>query len=217
MNSQGVTETHRYTIIGVMRDFHWNSLRQAIEPMVFVWAIFPVLNFRLDHARFKEAISFLEKMWKTNNSGYAFTYEIIDDRIDALYAQDRRTRSILGVFTVLALFTACLGLVGLAAFIAERRTKEIGIRKVLGASARGLVLIQSREFLVWVLATNVLAWPAAYFAAGKWLQEFAYRLRPGIAPALLAALVVLVVASLSVAYKAVRAATANPTDSLRYE
>jgi putative ABC transport system permease protein len=148
---------------------------------------------------------------------FPFNYEFLDDKIDAFYKQDRRTRSILGVFTVLALFTACLGLVGLASFIAEKRTKEIGVRKVLGASTRGLVLIQSREFLVWVLVANAVSWPAAYLAAGRWLQGFAYRVRPGIGPAAVAAAFSLVIAFLSVAYKAVRAARANPVESLRYE
>jgi putative ABC transport system permease protein len=219
--SQGAPQARTFAIIGVIRDFHQTTLRQAIEPMVFIWAGGgPSLNLRLDHARFKEALSFLENSWKTHFSGYAFTpekYVIMDDKIDAFYEQDRRTRSILGVFTVLALFTACLGLLGLASFIAERRTKEIGIRKVLGATTTGLVLMQSREFLVWVLAANVIAWPAAYFAAGKWLQGFAYHVRPGIAPALLAAAFSLLIAFLAVAYKAAQAATANPTESLRYE
>ena len=162
-------------------------------------------------------MKFLEKTWKSFVPDFPFTFDFLDDKIDAFYKQDRRTRSILGVFTVLALFTACLGLVGLASFIAEKRTKEIGIRKVLGASTRGLVLMQSREFLGWVLAANVIALPAAYFAAGRWLQGFAYRVRPGIAPAALAAAFSLGIAFLSVGYKAVQAARANPVDSLRYE
>jgi putative ABC transport system permease protein len=108
-----------------------------------------------------------------------------------------------------------LGLVGLASFIAEKKTKEIGIRKVLGASARGLVLMQTREFLGWVLVANVVALPAAYLAAGRWLQGFAYRVNPGVTPALLATAFSLTIAFLSVAYKAVQAARANPIESLR--
>jgi putative ABC transport system permease protein len=177
----------------------------------------PWLNLRLNPSAIEETIKFLEKTSKSFLPEFPFNYEFLDDKIDAFYKQDRRTRSILGVFTVLALFTACLGLVGLASFIAEKRTKEIGVRKVLGASTRGLILMQSREFLVWVLAANAVAWPAAYFAAGKWLQGFAYRVNPGIGPAALAAAFSLGVAFLSVAYKAVRAARANPVESLRYE
>jgi len=218
MSSQGQTETATYTVIGVMKDFHQTSLRQAIEPMVFTWNDdFPFFNVRIDPQRIAETMKFLEETWTSFVPGFPFTFNFLDDKIDAFYKQDRRTRSILGVFTILALFTACLGLVGLASFIAEKKTKEIGIRKVLGASTHGLVLMQSREFLVWVLAANVIAWPAAYLAVGKWLQEFAYHVRLGITPALLAAAFSLLVAFLSVAYKAVRSATANPVESLRYE
>jgi putative ABC transport system permease protein len=219
ISMQGRTETSTYTVVGVMKDFHQNSLRRAIEPMVFAWNgdEGPWLNLRIHPAGIAETISFLEKTWKAFVPEFPFTYEFLDDKIDAFYKQDRRTRSILGVFTILAIFTACLGLVGLASFTAERRTKEIGIRKVLGASTRGLVLMQGREFLLWVLAANALAWPAAYLAAGTWLQEFAYRVRPGVAPAVLAAAFSLVVAFLSVGFKALRATKANPVESLRYE
>jgi putative ABC transport system permease protein len=219
MSSQGQTETAAYTIIGVMTDFHQTSLRQAIEPMVFTWDgdQYPFFNIRIGPQRVTETVRFLEETWTSFVPDSPFTFNFLDDRIDAFYKQDRRTRSILGVFTILALFTACLGLVGLASFIAEKRTKEIGIRKVLGASTCRLVLMQSREFLVWVLAANAVAWPAAYLAVGKWLQGFAYRVSPGVTPALLAAAFSLLVAFLSVAHRAVRAATANPTGSLRYE
>ena len=219
MSMQGTTETNTYTVVGVMRDFHQNSLRRAIEPMVFTCNgdEGPWLNLRISPAGVADTMKFLEATWKSFVPDFPFTFEFLDDKIDAFYKQDRRTRSILGAFTVLALFTACLGLVGLASFIAEKRTKEIGIRKVLGASARGLVLIQSREFLGWVLAANAVALPAAYFVAGRWLQGFAYRVQPGIMPALFAAAFSLTVAFLSVAYKAIQAAQANPVDSLRYE
>jgi putative ABC transport system permease protein len=217
MSNQGRTETSTYTVIGVIKDFHQTTLRQAIDPMIFTWAGAHGINLRIDAAHLDETIRFLEKEWKSYVPGFPFVFNFIDDQIDSFYKQDRKTRAILGVFTVLALFTACLGLLGLAAFIAEKRTKEIGIRKVLGASAWGLVVMQSREFLAWVLLANVLAWPAAYYAAGKWLQGFAYHASPGIVPALLAALFSVLVALLSITYKALRAATANPTESLRYE
>jgi putative ABC transport system permease protein len=219
MSMEGRTETMTYTVVGVMRDFHQTSLRQAIEPMVFTWNgdQGPWINLRISPVGIADTIKFLETTWKSFEQEYPFRFEFLDDKYDSFYKQDHRTRSILGVFTVLALFTACLGLVGLASFIAEKRTKETGIRKILGASARGLVLMQTREFLGWVLAANAVALPAAYFAAGRWLQGFAYKVNPGVAPALLAAAFSLMVAFLSVAYKAVQAARANPIDSLRFE
>jgi len=221
MSAQGEIDTRTYTVIGVMKDFHQTSLRQAIEPIIFTddGNQFPYLNIRVRATAIPETLKFLEDAWNTAvpDRLFPFTYAFLDDRFDAFYQQDRRTRAILGIFTILALFTASLGLVGLAAFIAEKRTKEIGIRKVLGASSRGIVLMQVREFLAWVLAANALALPAAYLAAGSWLQGFAYRVEPGIAPALLAAAFSLIIALLSVSYKAIRAAQANPADALRFE
>jgi putative ABC transport system permease protein len=219
MSMEGMTETNTYTVVGVIRDFHQNSLRRTIEPMVFTWNgdQGPWLNLRISPESIAATMKFLETTWKSFVPNFPFTFEFLDDKYDSFYKQDHRTRSILGVFTILALFTACLGLVGLASFIAEKRTKETGIRKILGASTRGLVLMQAREFLGWVLAANAVALPAAYFAAGRWLQGFAYKVNPGVAPALLAAAFSLTVAFLSVAYKAVQAARANPIDSLRFE
>jgi ABC-type antimicrobial peptide transport system permease subunit len=217
MSMEGTTEARTMTVIGVMKDIHQSSLRRAIEPTVFTWDLGPWLNLRIDPNGVPETITFLEKTWKSFVTEFPFTYEFLDDKYDAFYKQDRRTRSILGVFAALALFSACLGLVGLASFIAERKTKEIGIRKVLGASPHGLVLWQSRGFLGWVLAANLAALPAAYFAAGRWLRSFAYRVDPSIGPALLAAAFSLAVAFFSVAYRAVQAARSNPVDSLRFE
>ncbi|MCK7478362.1 MAG: cell division protein FtsX [Candidatus Moduliflexus flocculans] len=177
----------------------------------------PWLNLRISSIGVSETIQFLETTWKAFVPEFNFAYEFLDDKYDSFYKQDRRTRSILGVFTVLALFTACLGLVGLASYVAEKRTKEIGIRKVLGASSGSLVLMQSREFLGWVLVANAITLPAAYFAAGRWLRGFAYRVDPGVAPAFLAVVFSAAVAFLSVAYKAVQTARANPIDALKYE
>jgi len=215
----GAFEQRPFTVIGVMKDLHLRSLRQPIEPTFFTnsgeqW---PWVNVRISPVKARETLRFLEKNWKTIVPDYPFTYEFIDDRVRGFYELERKTKSILGMFTFLALFTASLGLAGLASFIAEKRTKEIGIRKVLGASTRGLVIIQAREFAVWVLLANAVAWPAAYYAVGRWLQGFAYRVSPGIEPALIAAVFSLSIAVLSVGYKAVRAALANPVDSLKYE
>jgi len=219
MNSQGAIEERTYNVIGVMKDFHQNSLHRPIDPIIFInqGGMMPWLNVRISPENVGETIKFLENTWKSLIPSRPFYYDFLDDRIDGFYKQEVRTKSVLGLFTILALFTACLGLFGLASFIAEKRTKEIGIRKVLGATVRELVKIQTREFAVWVLMANAIAWPLAYYAAGRWLQGFAYRARLGIEPAVLAALFSLSVALLSVAYKAVRAAHANPVESLKYE
>ncbi len=219
MNGQGVMEERTYNVIGVMKDFHQNSLHRPISPIIFIneGGMFPWLNVRIRPENVGETVKFLENTWKSLVPARPFTYNFLDDKIDGFYKQEVKTKSVLSLFAILALFTACLGLSGLASFIAEKRTKEIGIRKVLGATVRELVLIQTREFAVWVLVANAIAWPLAYYAAGQWLQSFAYRIQPGIEPAVLAAIFSLLVALLSVAYKAVQAALANPVESLKYE
>ena len=124
---------------------------------------------------------------------------------------------IFGIFTLLGLFIACLGLLGLASFTAESRTKEIGIRKVCGASVAGIVIMLSKQFTKWVLLANGIAWPVAYFAMNKWLQNFAYRINIDIMTFLLSGLLVLGIALLTVSFQSFKAALANPADSLRYE
>jgi putative ABC transport system permease protein len=190
MNSQGAIEDRTYSVIGVMKDFHQNSLRRPIDPIIFIneGGMYPWLNVRIKPENVGETIKSLENAWKSFVPSRPFNYDFLDDKIDGFYKQDVKTKSVLGLFTLLALFTACLGLFGLASYIAEKRTKEIGIRKVLGATTRELVLFQTREFAAWVLMANAIAWPLAYYAAGKWLQGFAYRVYLGIGPAALAAL-----------------------------
>ncbi len=219
MNGQGVVADYTLMVIGVMKDFHQTSLHRAIEPMYFTWSgdQEPWVNLRISPSNIEETLKFLRNKWESFLPNRPFSYKFLDEQIDGVYKSERKIRAILGMFTILALFTACLGLSGLASFLVERRTKEIGIRKVLGASIRGLVLNLTGEFAVWVLLANVIAWPAAYFAVGRWLQGFAYHVRPGIAPAAMAAAFSLTVALLAVGTKAVRAARTNPVDSIKHE
>ncbi|MFC2156880.1 ABC transporter permease [Acidobacteriota bacterium] len=208
-----------FSVIGVMKDFHQNSLHQAIEPMLFTMEgdQWPYVCVQLSPVNVEETLKFMGTAWKPLAPDYPFTYSFLDARIDSYYKSERKIESILGLFTILALFTASLGLFGLAAFIAEKKTKEIGIRKVLGASVSGLVLMQTRAFALWVLMANVIAWPAAYFVIGRWLQGFAYHIRPGVELAALAAAFSLSVALLTVGFQALKAARAYPAESLKYE
>jgi putative ABC transport system permease protein len=136
---------------------------------------------------------------------------------DQQYRVDEQIGNIFGIFTFLGLFIACLGLLGLASFTAESRTKEIGIRKVLGASVGGIVLMLSKQFTKWVLLANCIAWPVAYFFMDRWLKNFAFRVDMGVWTFVLSGVLVLLVALLTVSYQSVKAAVANPVDSLRYE
>ena len=146
-----------------------------------------------------------------------FSYSFFDEVFARAYYTEQRMGRVFGAFAVLAIFIACLGLFGLTAFAAEQRTKEIGIRKVLGASDAKIFWLLSREFLRWVLLANLIAWPIAYFAMHKWLENFAYRIQIGLAAFLISGATALLIAYLTVSYQSLRSARANPVDSIRYE
>ena len=146
-----------------------------------------------------------------------FNYTFLDEAYHALYTSEKLTEKLFIIFSALAVTIACLGLFGLAAFSAEQRTKEIGIRKVLGASISNLISLLSRDFVKLVLLSNVIAWPIAYFVMSAWLQNFAYRVNLGAGVFIFAGCAALVIAILTVSVLAVKAATANPVDALKYE
>jgi len=209
-----------YTVIGVVKDFHQSSLHRPIEPMILRWTESGPVCIRIDPANVAETLSFLKttgNRFSQDDPDRQFTLEFLDDRIAGFYAEEDKTMAVLGLFTGIALFTACLGLLGLASFLAEKRTKEFGVRKVLGAPVAGLVLLQTKEFFMWILASGLVAGPAAYYAAGRWLRGFAYHFNPGPSLFVLSLLATLAVALLAVGYQSVRAAGANPVVSLRHE
>jgi putative ABC transport system permease protein len=148
---------------------------------------------------------------------YPFEYRFVDADFDRAYVNIERMGRLANVFTFFAVFIACLGLFGLASFTAEQRSKEIGIRKVLGASMPGIVVLLSREFTKWVLVANLIGWPVAYLVMHRWLQNFAYRVNMGLGIFILSGLAALTIALVAISYQTIKAATANPVDSLRYE
>ena len=164
-----------------------------------------------------QSIEYIEKVWKKYASGYPSKYNFIDESLDRLYTSEKRIGKIFSYFSLLTVFIACLGLFGLASFLAEQRTKEIGVRKALGATISSIALLLTKEFIKWVLVANIIAWPIAYFASNKWLQNFAYRIDIGMGPFILAGVSAFVIALLTVGYQAIKAARANPVDALRYE
>jgi len=159
----------------------------------------------------------LEGVWNRVNPEYPFDYHFLDEDFDRLYWDEQRLGKIFGYFTCLAIFIACLSLYGLVAFIAERETKEIGIRKVLGASIIGITAMLSKEFAKWVLLANVIAWPVAYFVMHMWLQNFAHRTSIRLWAFILSSILALVITLLTVSYQSFKAAVANPAESLKYE
>jgi putative ABC transport system permease protein len=207
------------TIIGVMKNFHYQTLRNKIEPLAIVVGQ-DSLNYtiiRIPPEDVSASLVLIEKTWKRVIPTYPFEYRFMDDRYDMMYRSEQRIGTLLRYFAILAVFVACLGLFGLASFMAEKRTKEIGIRKVLGASIAQVTGLMCKEFFLLVLVANVIAWPAAYFVMRKWLQSYAYRVDLGYFSFIGAMLLALFVAILSVGYQAIRAAKANPADSIRYE
>jgi len=207
------------TIVGVVKDFHFRSLHDRIEPLIL--AIAPGWTtdcyVRIRPANAPRTLAFIEKTFKETAPGFPFEYAFLDETIDRLYKTEMRIGDLVRSGTVLAVFISCLGLFGLASFTAEQRTKEIGIRKVLGASTAGVTALLTGEFTKWVLVANVIAWPVSYLVMRSWLRTFAYRinLKPGVF--LLSGALAGAVALLSVGFQAVRAARANPAASIRYE
>ncbi len=206
-------------IVGVMKNYHYTPVQNPLEPMAVI-ASPSAVRFaivRLGGGDVPAAMSQVESAWRSVNPQYPFDYRFFDDDYDESYRQYERMGAILRWFSGLAVIVACLGLFGLASFLAEQRRKEIGVRKVLGASSGQVVILLSKEFARWVLLANIVAWPAAYFAVRSWLQKFPYR--TGIAPALfvLAGAGALVIALITVSGQAWKTARRNPADSLRYE
>lgn len=206
-------------IIGVVEDYHFESLHSGIIPMAM--SIDPnsysQACIRISPHRIPVTLAFLEKKWKEIYPEYPFEYHFLDEAIQNQYRSEQATGKIVTVFTILALFISCLGIFGLSSYTAEQRTKEIGVRKILGATVTSIVKHISKEFVVLVTIANIIIWPLAYFIMSRWLETFAYRITIGWWPFVLTGISVLAVSLLTVSWQIIRAATANPADSLRYE
>jgi putative ABC transport system permease protein len=207
------------TIIGVMKDFHMSSFHEKIEPMILSFdpEYFWEMNVKIKSDNIPGILGSVEKTFKKFLPEYPFNYSFLDEDIDSLYLGEEQTGKIIRTFSLIAILIACLGLFGLAAFAAEKRTKEIGIRKVLGATSPNIMFLLSSEFTKWVLLANILAWPIAYFAMNNWLQGFAYRIIIRLWPFVFGAMLSFAIAMLTVSYQAIKSCVSNPVDSLRYE
>jgi len=206
-------------VIGVVKDFNYESMHHEIIPIITY--IQPIqantVSIRIASGRIREALSDAEVVWKRFNPEYPFQYEFLDDRIAEQYRNEDRMMQMFGYFSLFAIFIACLGLFGLASFTAEKRTKEIGIRKVLGATLSNIMLLLSKEFTLLVLVSNIIAWPVSYFAMQSWLNNFAYKTGIGWIVFVLAGFLTLVISLLTVSYQAIRAALTDPAVAIRYE
>jgi putative ABC transport system permease protein len=206
-------------IIGVVKDFHFRSLHSEISPLTILFSKdkCDYLLLNIAAGDLSNTISHLEESWSTLVPAFPFEFQFLDEHIDNQYKADQRIEKIINSFTLLAFLIACLGLFGLAAYTAEQRTKEIGIRKVLGSSVISIIMLLSKEFTEWVIVANIIAWPASYYVMSKWLEGFAYRTELDWWIFLLSGGVALSLSLLTVTYQAVKAALANPVESLRSE
>ncbi len=205
-------------VIGVVKDFHFESLRKKLGPLCFFLGKSTGLaSFKVSATSAKTLIPQIENKWKALAPGMPFSYRFMNDSFNEMYRNEQRAGTLAVVFAVLAVFIACLGLFGLVTYMAEQRTKEIGIRKVLGASVSNVVSMLSKDFLVLVAIASVLAFPIAWWAMNKWLQDFAYRINISVWVFVLAAVAALLIALITVSFQAFKAAIANPVKSLRTE
>lgn len=209
-------------IIGVVKNFHFRSLHTPIAPLL-LWmgraspGFFEYTLVRIAPGHIPETIKAIQDTWKIFAPNFPFEYGFLDDTFGRLYQTETRMGMIFSYFTFLAIFISCLGLFGLAAYSAEMRTKEVGIRKVFGATTSSIAFMMSGAYSRWILFANLIAWPIAYFFANKWLQGFAYRTSLTLFIFVLATILSSAVALLTVSYQSIKAAAANPIDSLRYE
>ena len=207
-------------IVGICKDFNFNSLHYKIEPMFLLdqgTRAFNTVSVKINGRQARQAIAFIQTTWKSVLPEYPFSYRFLDDHFKELYRTDSQISQMVAIMAGLAIFISCLGLFGLASFSAEKRTKEIGIRKVLGASVKDVVFLLSRHFIGLVLIANLIAWPLAWLVLNRWIQEYAYRVAISWWVFVLAGLTTLVIALGTVSFHAVNAALSNPVKTLRTE
>jgi putative ABC transport system permease protein len=206
-----------YHVIGVVRDFHFRSFHDLITPLVMTLNSGTGSNFivRTKTADVAGLLTTIGKKWTSLHADVPLSYSFLDERFNNTYKNEQNIALILGIFAGLTIFVACLGLFGLATFTAEQRTREIGIRKVLGADIASIVTLLSKDFIRLVLLAFLIAAPVAWWVMNQWLLDFAYRLPISWWIFALAAALALLISLCTIGYRAIRAASANPTDSLR--
>jgi putative ABC transport system permease protein len=202
-----------------VKDYHYRSLHQKIQPLVLridprnMWCV----SVKFSGGNLSENLATVEKEWKKLAPDYPFTYDFLDDTIAQQYKADQNTGILLTAFSALAILIACLGLLGLTAFMTEQRKKEIGVRKVLGASVSNIVVLLSKDFSKLVVIAFVAVVPIAWYAVNQWLKDFAYKVEVNPLIYVGAGVLISLIAWLSIAYQSVKAAVVNPSDTLRNE
>lgn len=207
-----------WEVIGVMRDFHFTGLQKSIEPVGFFHTpLGSYLSLKIDTKNIKETLAFIDQKYRSLFPDKYLEYFFLDDDFNRHYLKEERMKKIFNIFTILGMFIACLGLLALSAFMAQQKSKEIGVRKILGASTTNITYMLTIEFVKWVVISIAIAWPASYTIVNSLLQNFAYRIDLKIWMFTVSAFIALTVALLTVGFQTIKAATANPVESLRYE
>ena len=206
-------------VIGVVKNFHFKGLQSAVEPLIieFFPDRFRYITLTIKTDDLSDVMAYVTGFWSKIFPGAPMQSYFLDEDFDSLYRSEEQLGKVAGAFTIMGLCIACLGLLGLASIMAEQRTKEIGIRKVLGASAPKVVMMLSKKFAKWVFIANVLAWPLAWFGMNSWLETFAVHTGMNIWVLVASGLGALVVALITVSYRSFKAALTNPVNTLRYE
>ncbi len=211
------------TIIGIIDNFHFESLHRNVRSMGYLLpeAIDstrkPFLLVKISSRVTSDTLSTLQKTWVSMSGGLPFEFTFLDDKVNSLYENDNRAGRIVTLFSCLAIFVSCLGLFGLAAYVAEQRTKEIGVRKVLGAPLSNIMWLLTGQFVKWVVVANLIAWPLSYWVMNRWLQGFAFRVSPSVWIFLVSGMAALTIAALTVSSQVIKSALTNPAESLKYE
>jgi putative ABC transport system permease protein len=208
------------TIVGISKDFNFNSLHYKIETLFLYnqkdWG-FSNISVKINGSKAKATLAFIQSVWQKNIPDHPFEYQFLDEHFKEVYRADTQVSNIVGILAALAIMISCLGLFGLASHSAEKRIKEVGIRKVLGASVQNIVGILSTHFVKLVLIANLIAWPIAWFALHRWLRDYAYRVNISWWVFVMAGSLAMLIALVTVSFQAIKAAIANPVKSLRTE
>jgi len=205
--------------VGVVKDFNANSLREPMAPVVLsTWKdVYQTINIKIKPGAEKTVLPFVEKLWNQTFSNYVYEYKFLDETIANFYKQENQLSTLYKIFAAIAILISCLGLYGLVSFMAVQRTKEVGIRKVLGASARHIVYLMSKEFTLLIIIAFVISAPVGYYIMHKWLQNYTYRIPLSASIFLLAIGGSVVIAWITAGQRAIKSALANPVKSLRTE
>jgi putative ABC transport system permease protein len=207
-------------VIGVVKNFHFESLRNPIGPYIFQFktdGFYGYLSVRLSAQNISKTIAEIENKWKEFTANNPLQYYFVDDDFEQMYIQEKQNAQMAVIFSILAIFIAALGLFGLTSFTVEQRTKEIGVRKAMGSSVAGIYIVISREVIILVSVSALIAWPVVYYWAGKWLENFYYRINLGLFTFIAGLTIALGIAVLTISYRILRAASVNPAQSLKYE